>query len=233
MFEFLGEFEEIAGDLYPYRWPISIAAVAFAAAVVALALRMRWHRALWEHRVLTAAVAVPLFVAAALFGTYTLPPLWERSRLDEASPLASAPTVAAATAGATPAAAATPPGDGGSMPAGGSATFMARVTHHGMFQGADDFHFGRGDAILIETSPQTFTLRFENFSVRNGPDLFVYLSNDPDDVSDAVNLGDLKATDGNFNYEIPADVDPASYRYAIVWCRDFAVLFASAALEMA
>ena len=49
------------------------------------------------------------------------------------------------------------------------------MTHRGMFEGADDFHFGRGDALLIETAPGAYTLRFENFSVRNGPDLFVYL----------------------------------------------------------
>jgi len=52
-------------------------------------------------------------------------------------------------------------------------------------------------------------------------------------VSEAINLGGLKATDGNFNYDIPADIDAAVYRYAIVWCRDFAVLFATAPLDMA
>jgi hypothetical protein len=108
---------------------------------------------------------------------------------------------------------------------------MARITHTGMFEGADDFHFGRGDALLIETAPGMHTLRFESFSVRNGPDLFVYLVNDPEDVSGGVNLGSLKATDGNFNYELPPDVDASEYRYAIVWCRQFAVLFASAELQ--
>jgi hypothetical protein len=220
MFEFLGEIEKVAADLYPYRWPITLAAVAAALALGAVAWRAGWLAVLWRRRVLTAAVAVPMLAVVLPVGWYTLSPLWERTHLDEASPLA------VATPMLTPQTAATaPPAE--------EDTFMARVTHQGMFAGADDFHFGRGDALLIETAPGTYTLRFEDFSVRNGPDLFVYLTNDPDDVSAGVNLGDLKATDGNFNYEVPADVDPASYRYAIVWCRQFAVLFASAPLDVA
>jgi hypothetical protein len=193
-------------------------------ALAILAWRMRWHHALWRHRVLTAAFAAPVLAMAVLVGSYTLPPLWERSRLDEASPLAVA----------TPAADASGEPIASEMaPQTSDAAFMARITHRGMFEGADDFHFGRGDALLIERAPGMYTLRFENFSVRNGPDLFVYLTNDPDNVSGAVNLGGLKATDGNFNYDVPAAVDPAAYRYAIVWCRDFAVLFATAPLDAA
>ncbi len=101
----------------------------------------------------------------------------------------------------------------------------------GEFRGADDFHFGRGQALLIETAPDTYTLRFENFSVRNGPDLFVYLSLDPDGYSDdALELGRLKATDGAFNYEIPAGTDVLQFKSAIVWCKPFSVLFAVAPL---
>jgi len=233
MFTFLGEFEELAGELYPYRWPISIAVVLAACALVAIAWRMGWHRALWAHRTVTVVVAAPVLAMAIVIGAYTLPPLWERSRLDEASPLVASTPAVGEPQSAAPTADA-PPVEGGATGGGASgASFMARITHRGMFEGSDDFHFGRGDALLIETSPGMYTLRFENFSVRNGPDLFVYLTNDPDDVSGAVNLGDLKATDGNFNYDIPADVNAASYRYAIVWCRDFAVLFATAPLDMA
>jgi hypothetical protein len=98
--------------------------------------------------------------------------------------------------------------------------------------GADDFHFGRGDALIIETEPGKYVLRFENFSVRNGPDLFVYLSEDPagEDVDEALNLGALKATDGAFNYEIPAGIDVSRVKSAVVWCKQFSVLFAHAEL---
>ena len=61
--------------------------------------------------------------------------------------------------------------------------------------------------------PGVYTLRLEDFSVRNGPDLFVYLSPDAAGYTDdALELGRLKATDGSFNYELPPGTDPADVR---------------------
>jgi hypothetical protein len=45
-----------------------------------------------------------------------------------------------------------------------------------------------------------------------------------------VNLGALKATDGSFSYEIPPELSADDIASAIVWCRAFGVLFASAPL---
>ena len=74
----------------------------------------------------------------------------------------------------------------------------------------------RGRRSIIETAPGRYTLRFEDFSVRNGPDLYVYLSPDADDYADgALELGTLKATDGAFGYELPAGTDPADFASAI------------------
>ncbi len=107
--------------------------------------------------------------------------------------------------------------------------FEAHVVRQGEFEGADDFHFGNGTALLIQSEPGAYVLRFEDFSVRNGPDLFVYLSPDPNGYDDAaINLGDLKGTDGAFNYDIPAGTDVSQYQSAIVWCKAFSVLFATA-----
>lgn len=101
----------------------------------------------------------------------------------------------------------------------------------GAAYGADDFHFGSGAALIIETGPGVYVLRFEHFSVQNGPGLFVYLSTNPDGYGDgSYNLGQLKATDGSFNYDIPPGVDPWSYASVIIWCEPFAVLFATAPL---
>jgi hypothetical protein len=101
----------------------------------------------------------------------------------------------------------------------------------GTFHGADEFHFGEGMASIIETAPGRYTLRFEAFSVRNGPDLYVYLSPDADGYADgAIELGTLKATDGAFGYELPEGTDPADFESAVVWCKQFAVLFATAPL---
>ena len=98
------------------------------------------------------------------------------------------------------------------------------------FQGADEFHFGSGQALLVETAPGMYTLRFEGFSVRNGPDLFVYLSPADGYAAGALELGALKASDGSFNYEIPAGTDIGQFKSAVVWCRAFSVLFATAPL---
>jgi hypothetical protein len=106
---------------------------------------------------------------------------------------------------------------------------LPRITHMGEFRGADDFHFGRGQALIIETEPGKHVLRFENFSVRNGPDLFVYLSTEADEYGrDSLELGKLKATDGAFNYDIPHGTDLTRYKSVVVWCKPFAVMFAVA-----
>ena len=102
----------------------------------------------------------------------------------------------------------------------------------GEFSGTDDFHFGNGTATIIELEPGRYHLRLEDFSVRNGPDLFVYLSPEPDAYhEDALELGRLKATDGSFGYDLPAGADPDAYRSAIIWCKQFAHLFATAPFD--
>jgi len=67
-------------------------------------------------------------------------------------------------------------------------------------------------------------LRYEDFETINGPVLFVYLSKDTD-AKEFVNLGPLKATKGNINYEIPEGVSVEEYPYALIWCKAFSVLF--------
>lgn len=85
-----------------------------------------------------------------------------------------------------------------------------------------------GKAILIETGGEKI-LRFEDFDTINGPDLRIYLSTDLGD-DDFVELGKIKATKGNVNYEVPSDVDVTKYKYVLVWCKPFKVLFSYAEL---
>lgn len=102
----------------------------------------------------------------------------------------------------------------------------------GTFTGADEFHFGRGTAKLIETEPGRFVVRLEKFEVRNGPDLFVYLSPSADGYAKgAIEIGRLKADKGNQNYELPAGTDVSSAASIVIWCRQFSVLFATAPLD--
>ena len=241
-------------ELYPYRYVIT--PLLIAAVLGALYVAYRFGAHLWVRRnpVMSAAVAIPLVVVAVVAGNYFLSPLWERSFLEEESPLAAAPVNAAAATSApeststsapatnpdptaepspTAAPAASNGGGAGSTAGQPAAAFEPGVAYSGTFVDADDFHFGEGDALIIETEPGKYVLRFENFSVRNGPDLFVYLSEDPtgESVDEALNLGELKATDGAFNYDIPPEVDVARIKSAVVWCRQFAVLFTHAELN--
>lgn len=113
------------------------------------------------------------------------------------------------------------------------------VLLQGQFQDGEPGHNGKGTARVIRAQDGSLVLRFENFSVTNGPDLRVILSTDPGagrgsaTSGDALDIGGLKATDGNVNYTIPAGTDIAKYRSVIIWCRAFRVLFASAKLEVA
>lgn len=90
-------------------------------------------------------------------------------------------------------------------------------------------HAASGKVRLIGADGKKY-LRYEDFQTINGPDLFVYLSNDLE-AKDAVNIAPLKATAGSVNYEIPTEVNPDNYRYALIWCRAFSVLFNSAELQ--
>lgn len=99
----------------------------------------------------------------------------------------------------------------------------------GVFVNADDFHTGSGTATLFRLTDGSHLLRFENFSVTNGPDLRVYLSKDSS-VSEAVELGKLKGNKGSQNYEIPEQIDLSQYRYVIIYCKPFHVTFATAKL---
>jgi hypothetical protein len=84
-------------------------------------------------------------------------------------------------------------------------------------------HRASGTARLL-TTQEGRVVRYENFSTINGPDLFVYLATDVQ-ATEFVDLGRLKATDGNINYAIPDDVDLDKYPYVLVWCKQFGVLF--------
>ena len=109
-----------------------------------------------------------------------------------------------------------------------------RLIARGELMGADAFHTGSGAVLLIEAPDGSVLLRFQDYAVRNGPDLHVYLTPDPaGDVhaQGAVDLGGIKATQGSVNYDLPAHVDASTFRSAVIYCQPFAVTFAMARLE--
>lgn len=84
-------------------------------------------------------------------------------------------------------------------------------------------HPASGTVRILEAGGKTY-VRYENYETINGPDLYVYLAKDLGAV-EFVNLGRLKATQGNVNYEIPEKVDVSEYQYVLTWCKAFGVLF--------
>ena len=101
----------------------------------------------------------------------------------------------------------------------------------GQFMGAGDgIHNAEGMAREISLENGKQFIRFENFKVTNGPDLFVYLATDKG-ASDFVDIGRLKANNGNQNYEVPEGTDLTKYDTVLIWCKAFSVLFGSADLK--
>lgn len=102
----------------------------------------------------------------------------------------------------------------------------------GAFVDGDAIHKGSGTATIYrtETSP---ILKFEDFSVTIGPDLFVYLTKNDfrstKQLGEFVSLGNLKSTKGDQIYNLPADYQ--DFKTVLVWCRAFGVLFTYAPLE--
>jgi hypothetical protein len=121
-------------------------------------------------------------------------------------------------------------------PAAASAASVAPVTlSTGSFRGVH--HETKGQATVYRLPDGKRVLRFTEFETSNGPDVQIYLVAASDAADNAtvtragfVNLGPMKGNRGDQNYEIPADVDLSKYRAVTVWCRRFAVNFATAPL---
>jgi hypothetical protein len=105
------------------------------------------------------------------------------------------------------------------------------ISYSGVFLGiGDGIHDVQGKVFTIPLDNGGDVLRLENFKSTNGPDLYVYLSTDKD-ASEFINLGKLKANNGNQNYEIPNEVNFAEYNRVLIWCKAFGVLFGSAEIS--
>ena len=243
----IGDLERLfATSLYPLRVPIAIGVALGIVALLVVGRRRGWFAAAQRHPRRTGSVVVVVLALGLPVAWYLASPLVIRTELIEPLPVALSEPASRATSApsgrpnpATPDPGSPRPSDDISAaptptPTPAATPFEPSIVSSGAFHGADDFHFGEGTASLIETAPGRFTIRFEGFSVRNGPDLYVYLSHDREGYADgALELGTLKATDGAFGYELPTGTDPEAFESAVVWCKQFAVLFAVAPLDAA
>ena len=105
-------------------------------------------------------------------------------------------------------------------------TETSEVLFEGTF--SSDAHPTSG-AVWVESDGQVTNLVLVDFKTDAGSDLRVYLSKDLTDNSFA-DLGSLKATSGDFFYELETTTDVESFNRVLIWCEDFSVLFGNAEL---
>jgi hypothetical protein len=106
---------------------------------------------------------------------------------------------------------------------------------NGNFSGRGNYNVS-GKAVLGKTPDGKNILRFEGFNSSNGPDLIIYLSKEANpttsaQVKNGVEIGLLKATQGNLNFELDSALDLSQYKSVVIYCRAFSVLFGVATLS--
>jgi hypothetical protein len=121
---------------------------------------------------------------------------------------------------------------GASMPAVDTPVMLSS----GQVGSIDVIHKGQGQATIYKLPDGKRVLRFEQFQVTNGPDLYVYLSGHPAPREDAQVRQDgfevavLKGNIGDQNYELPDDLNLSKIKSLVIYCRRFSEVFSTAEL---
>ena len=176
-----------------------------------------FRSAVRRHPRLAMLAALALFAAASLpVLAFVIVPQLVRSTLVEDLPVPLTTSATVPVAGQTNA----------SPPAGAIETLLtgelARIS------AAD---YGTGVVSVVRIGADRF-VRFEGVDIAGAPDMHVYLSDRSDGAPGTfVDLGKLKATNGSFNYQVPAQVDLGTVHSVVVWCRQFAVTVTFAELR--
>jgi hypothetical protein len=168
--------------------------------------------------------ALLALVALSAIVWYLASPLFVRTYMNEALP---SPAPSLNTSGAFPSTT--------GVLNEASPTAAPRVVRSGELGYVDAIHNGTGPVRIIDVGGRRF-VRFEDVMLTNAPDVHVYLSRETGgrwDEGTSLYLGALKATNGSFNYEVPATTDEATYQSVVVWCRAFRVLITWADLRAA
>jgi hypothetical protein len=193
----------------------------------------------WPPRRLVLVTLAVVSAALLVAGLVLFQPwrLVTRSTVDEALPVVATTSAERVPTGAASA----DPGDvTPSVAATSAATAPAglRVLSEGRFVDAE--HPTSGTARIVQLADGSRYLRLEGFSTSDGPDVDVWLTDQPAggdwhryDDGVHVALGDLKGTDGNQNYAIPADVDLSRLTSVAIWCDRFDVAFGTAPIRIA
>jgi hypothetical protein len=173
-------------------------------------------------------VAAVLLAGALVAGAAWFEPwrLFTDSTVDEAAP----------TSGEPPAAPSGSPSGSSAAPSP-SAVPQDTVLARGRFESAE--HETSGRAVVLALADGRRFVRLEDLATSDGPDLHVWLTDQPSgggwrsyDDGRYVKLGELKANNGNQNYEIPAQARLEGLVSVVVWCDRFDVAFGTAAVDL-
>ncbi|MFE3454907.1 DM13 domain-containing protein [Nonomuraea sp. NPDC059194] len=181
---------------------------------------------------------VTWITAAVVFGVamYLFQPWRLFTTVEVNEPFPAAVAVPSAEPSRSPSAQGQPlPGQSPTGQAGVGTAPAATVLLSGNFRTHE--HKTTGVAKVLRLPDGRRVLRIERLSTSDGPDLRVWLSDQP--VTDSwrtfddgayLELGHLKGNKGNANYAIPADADLDSLTSVSIWCKRFSVSFGAAAL---
>ncbi len=100
----------------------------------------------------------------------------------------------------------------------------------GNFTGFDRVHTGSGTARVVTVGDAAYIRFEEDFTVNNGPDLYVGLGKNGSYIKGS-ELGKLKGTIGSQNYKLPDNIRPTDVEEVWVWCKAFSVPFAKAVFK--
>lgn len=167
---------------------------------------MNGHAQPWvsHKKWILAAVGVPILIAA--WWAFRPEKLWINQRVNEPAPFASSADTQPLYTGRL---------EGKAHPTTGRAS---------IYRAADGTHY----------------LRLTDFSTSNGPDVHVVLARADDNSLtreivtgqlDDIELGVLKANQGEQNYTLPGSVDLNRYNAVVIYCERFHAVFGMATLE--
>ncbi len=111
----------------------------------------------------------------------------------------------------------------------------ANTIKTGLFE--DRIHKASGNIKIIEKDGEYFAVLSEDFSTDAGPDLHLFLAQNPNPKNseqihsgEYVDLGSLKSTKGTQTYKIPKEMVD-KFNSAVVYCKPFKVVFSISKLS--
>ncbi len=103
------------------------------------------------------------------------------------------------------------------------------VVAAGMFENGP-FGMVTGSGKIFRNHANMYSVVLDSFMTSNGPDLYVYLSQEKMPVN-FIEAGKLKAVAGRQVYELSSMPDLSSYRYVCIHCKAYNHLFGFAELK--